>query len=193
MATKKYAFRNYIDGLEKVEVASSVSRVAMPTTGMAEIGEVYEGGVQLKREAAKKTRHYQEGKFNYPVKTQSRPGPMTGTFKLLIRDLEEFAAITGGTITYTGDVGEVGSATYISPASQKVKPVALKFYTTTKDVIGPTANTTETAVGLEIYRAMLDIAEDIVMNDKGLWLADVSFEMESSYQISGVAVDVTEE
>lgn len=188
----EYAYRNYIDGLEKVMIAPSVGRTSMPaSSAMTEVGEVYEGGVEFKREASQKQRHFQEGKFEFAKKTQSRKGVLTASFKMLIYDLDKLAAIAGGTVTKTGTTGTVGKAKYVASAGFVAKPMAVTFRSTTIDGIGADPSIVDTPIDLNIYRAKIDVMENFVMNDKSVWLADVTLELESTYEIDGVAVDVT--
>lgn len=181
-----YAYREFIDGLKSVSAGASVGRTSMPDdSALTEIGEVYEGGIELKREASQVTRHFMEGKFDFAGKVQSRPGPLTGSGKLAIYDLDKFAELTGGTVTKTGTTGTIGKAKYVS-GGHAAKVLAVRFRSNTTDEAAE-----PDYVDLNVYRCRVMAAENFVMNDKSIWLADVTFEFESAYEIDGVPVDVS--
>lgn len=172
MAEEK--FKKYISGLEDMLIsASPVSATEMPAdTELESIGEVKEGGITIAPGSISKENLKKEGPSGpITVDTISTKEADTAKGKLIIRDLDKYARVTGMEVTPVGS-GPDKVAKYVGPFGINSIDVAVRFNTATK--IGGKAVTRDYPL------AKLTVSEDFAFTAKGWWEASIELELLSA-------------
>ena len=162
-------YEKYIRGLGDMLIADPVDSKTMPAdNAFKSIGEIKDGGIALTPGSVSKEQLKKEGP-NGPVTVDvvSTKENNTGKGKLIVRDLDLFAKVTGGTVEVTGE-GADRKATYTEPEGVEGLKKAVRFITSTK--IG------DKPVTRDYPMVHITVVDDFTLSSKEWWEASIELE-----------------
>jgi len=166
-------FDKYIRGLADMKIClNPTGPDTMPAeTEFKTIGEIKEGGLTLAPGSTSKEYLKKEGAGGLEiVDVMVTKEADTAKGKLIVKDLEAFADITGGAI----DSSKPGKVVYTGPVGAEPVDVAIIFETATKVNGQP--------VTRNYPLAKLTVQEDFVLSAKNWWEASIEIEFLSQAQ-----------